>query len=89
MQTVWARDWHSIIKWEKDGDGVGGTYAEYSHEYTCTVTEGDTPVGKVNYRQVWYRKHGKSIAEAENSQPQATEAFDTDEYFSYIHGKWQ
>ena len=89
MELVWARDWHSLIKWKTDGDGVEGTYAGYGQQYTCTVNRSDPPVGKVSYLEVQYRKHGKTIPEAEDSQPQPTESTDIDEYFTYINGKWQ
>ena len=89
MEIVWARDWRTLIKWKPDGDGVEGTYAEYGPQYTCTVTKDDPPVGKVSYLEVRYRKHGKTIPDAEESQPQPTESFDIDEYFTYINGKWQ
>ncbi len=89
MELVWARDWHALIKWQTNGDGVEGTYAGYGQQYTCTVNDGDPPVGKVSYLEVQYRKHGKTIPEAEDSQPQPTESTDVDEYFTYLDGKWQ
>ncbi len=88
MEKVWARDPQSLIKWQTEGDGVQGTYVEYSPDYTCTLTQSDPPVGRVVYREVRYEKRGKTIAEAERSLPRPIEIFDTGEFFSYMNGQW-
>ena len=88
MEKVWTREGRHSITWEKDGDAVFRTYVEYSREYNCTLTEDKPPVGKINYRETWYEKRGKSIADAEASPAQPIKIFETGEFFSYDHGKW-
>src|ERR1700675_528648 len=63
MEKIRARDTQHVTKWETVEDGVHGKYVEYDPEYTCTLTTGKQPIGKVNYREVWYEKRGKTIAE--------------------------
>jgi hypothetical protein len=86
MEKIQARD--NPVEWQTDGGGVHGTYVEYSHEYTCTLTEETPPVGAMDYREVWYEKRGKTVAEAESSTPQPIKIFDTREIFSLIKGRW-
>ena len=88
MEKVWAREQTEHVEWEPDGDGVKGTYVEYSRDYTCTLTEGHPPVGKINYLERWYEKRGKTIAEAESSTPEPVKILETGEFFSFIRGKW-
>ena len=88
MQKVWAREQTERVQWERDGEGVKRTYVEYSRDYTCTLTDGDPPVGKVNYLERRYEKRGKTIAEAEASTPEAVKIVDTGEFFSFFRGKW-
>lgn len=76
------------MHWETASDGVRGSYVGYAQEYTCTLGEGDDPVGTVRYREFRYEKHGSTVAEAEGNSPLPIEAYDTREYFSYIRGKW-
>ncbi|MFI5364825.1 MAG: hypothetical protein ACHQ4J_04300 [Candidatus Binatia bacterium] len=86
MAKVHARD--TPIDWQTDPDGVRGTYVEYSPEYTCTLTKEKPPVGTIGYREMWYEKRGRTMADAEHSTPQPVKAFDTSEIFSRIRGTW-
>ena len=86
MEKIQARD--NPVEWQTDAGGVHGTYVEYSRAYTCRLTEEKPPVGTMDYREMWYEKRGKTVAEAENSTPQPIEAFDTREIFSLIKGRW-
>ena len=88
MEKVWAREGQNSTTWEKDGDGVMRSYVEYSRDYNCTLTEEKPPVGKISYRETWYEKRGKTVADAEASPPQPTKIFETGEFFSYDRGKW-
>jgi hypothetical protein len=88
MAKVWAREQQRVTKWENHGDTVQRTYVEYSRDYQCTLTDNIPPVGKIKYREVWYEKRGKTVAEAEASAPQPTKIFDTGEFFSFWKGSW-
>jgi hypothetical protein len=80
------------IKWDTGPDGVQGTYTGYSQDHTCKITEGTEtdPVAKILYREVRYKKHGSTVAEAEQSTPEPIEIFDVQEIFHYLKakGKW-
>jgi len=80
----------SHIKWETNANGVQGDYVGYTHEHTCVMKDGtdSVPIGKINYREVRYEKHGGSIAEAEQSAPQPVEITEVTEIFRYSKGKW-
>ena len=86
MAKVHARD--TDIEWQVDPDSVHGTYVEYSPEYTCALTKEHTPIGTIGYREMWYEKRGRTMADAEHSTPQPVKAFDTSEIFSLIKGRW-
>ncbi len=87
MQKVWTRE-QQAAKWEPEGDGVKRAYVEYSRDYSCQLTDGSPPVGKINYRETWYEQRGKTIADAEASTPQPVKIVETGEFFSYSRGKW-
>jgi hypothetical protein len=78
------------IKWDTSADGVQGTYTAYSQEHTCKMVDGTEkdPIAKIFYREIRYKKHGSTIAEAEQSTPEPVEIFDVQEIFHYHKGKW-
>jgi hypothetical protein len=78
------------IKWEAGPEGVLGTYVGYAPEHTCTTKTGtkSVVVGKIDYREVVYEKHGPSISDAEHSAPRVREATEVTEIFRYSGGKW-
>lgn len=87
MQKVWTRE-PPAAKWEQDGDSVKRAYVEYSRDYSCQLTDGHPPVGKITYRETWYEQHGKTLPEAEASAPQPIKILETGEFFSYSRGRW-
>jgi len=92
MERLAARERDNLqhIKWETTGDGAHGSYTGYSHEHTCTQTDGTehVPVGRIKYRELLYEKRGTSPSEAENSAPQTVEVYEVTEIFRYSNGKW-
>jgi len=87
MEKVWARE--SAPVQENASDPVArGSYVEYSRQYGCELVRQHPPVGKINYRGFRYAK-GDGSAEHNDAARQPLEVFDTDEYFTYLHGKWQ
>lgn len=84
------RDNLSHIKWDSGADGVQGTFTGYSEEHTCKMVEGTEkdPVAKILYRELRYKKHGATIAEAEQSTPEPVEIFEVQEIFHFLKGKW-
>jgi hypothetical protein len=90
MKKLRARETDNIahIEWQNGPDSVWGSYVGYSEDYTCAVTSGPRPVGRMNYREVRYEKRGASLTEAKDSTPRPVEIFETSELFSYIRGKW-
>jgi hypothetical protein len=79
----------STIKWETEPDGVRGSYVGYSTgDHSCTLADGHTQVARIKYQEVRYQKVGATIGDAEKSQPQPIEVFDTTELFHYSKGKW-
>lgn len=88
MGKVWARESQNVVGLDT-GDAKTPTYVEYSREYGCTVVRRDPPVGKINYREVRYARRNDAAADTEHASPQPIEITDTDEYFTYVNGKWQ
>ena len=87
MEKVWARE--SAHVQENASDPVArGSYVEYSRQYGCELVRQHPPVGKINYREFRHAK-GDGPAEHNDAARQPLEVFDSDEYFTYLHGKWQ
>jgi hypothetical protein len=88
MERIHNRSPQSVMRWEKDGEMVQGTYVEYSTEYSCALTDQSPTVGRIAYRETWYEKRGKTIDEAARSSSQPIEIVETREFFSYSNGRW-
>ena len=92
MHKLQARERDNIknLKWENVADGVEASYVGYEQQHTCKLMDGTEadPVAKVFYREVHYTKHGKTVAEAEQSLPKAAEIIEVQEIFHYLKGKW-
>lgn len=90
MQKLRERERYNLahIEWTPTADGVVGKYVGYSEEYTCILTDGKPPVGKMRYQQMVYEKKGGTAPTAEDSPPRAIEQIDTTEFFSQFKGKW-
>ena len=80
----------SHIKWEPSSDGVHGVYIGYTHEHTCTIKDGSghVPVGEIVYREIRYEKHGGTVADAQQSEPQPSEITEVTEIFRFSNGQW-
>lgn len=92
MQRLAARERDNVqhIKWETTSDGAHGSYTGYSHEHTCTQSQGteNVPVGRIKYRELLYEKRGPTLSAAESSAPQTVEVYEVTEIFRYGDGKW-
>lgn len=89
MEKVWARESQNVIGSDANGATVPSTYVKYSREYGCTLVRRDPAVGKINYRELRYERRDDTGAHTDGDAFRPIEIVDTDEYFTYIKGKWQ
>jgi hypothetical protein len=81
----------TLVEWRDNGSGVEGEYVGYSTEPTCDMKPtppGGVPVGRINYRELKYRKRGGTKETAGASEPEIVEITEVTEIFRYAKGKW-